>query len=935
MLHLTNRIESSSRPLRLFLSFASFGAVSLFLFALTNTAAAQPGVTYVTNQSPLGVTWNFNDGAAWNGGSVPPDSSSIFIIDAKMDLDLDNRVFGVVSVGTGSTLWLGSNTLTITDYLNNVGTVHAESSTVIFNSTAADNDSGQSTCDGTSVITLNDGQIPSGAVVECGSGDIGAEPNTETTVTGTLSLDGGAVVIYAPFYGGASTLKYNDSYTVSTEWTANEISASTKGVPTHVEVATGASLSFGSSSDNYTCAGNLTVNGSGSLNMGTMSGDLTVTSALTVTGASGAMDMSLMTGDIIVNGNCTIGGVASQSVSLTLPSVEGKGTLDVKGNLTLGESSSNALTISGGEGNISCGGDFDLHTTASEFGNVDFDGNVVQTFDGNKITADKLTVSNTRDASTGTADVIFDADVDITPGGEFDPTDGTVDADGTSDGSTFTMNSDATGTARISTLDDSGAGSDVIGNITFERYIPSVEGNNWLYVGNYVTGQTVADWSDDFGAFNLVFEWDEQAVSSAGGYVASSWSTLTSTDALETINKGYVVLTGGGDSPTLTASGGYNAGDVQTTPLTMASASNLGGGWHVLTNPFPSPIDIATLISENTNFSQVYRYNNSTDNFEVSNTGSIDIGQSFWAQVSADNVAVDFNTTQLTAGTNSFVREFDPLEEAFVGINVSQPDGKFGSTYLQFHEESTTGWEWDFDATHKGSGNWRNPQIFTTLENGHELHINSLGMISDVETIPFAVRSGQEGTVIIELQEETSLPDGFCAVFEDLETGEKAGLGGEPLVVELEPTTTYTDRFVITVLTAPIFEATASHCEGGILHFNGENAALWDVNWEQIGGELTGSGCATGLETGDYDVEAIDPFSQCEVHSNVSIQEVCMGDFNLNGERDITDLLILLVGIQPVDNFEGTFPETDCDCDGAMTTLDLLMFLPQFGANCE
>jgi hypothetical protein len=55
----------------------------------------------------------------------------------------------------------------------------------------------------------------------------------------------------------------------------------------------------------------------------------------------------------------------------------------------------------------------------------------------------------------------------------------------------------------------------------------------------------------------------------------------------------------------------------------------------------------------------------------------------------------------------------------------------------------------------------------------------------------------------------------------------------------------------------------------------------------------------------------------------------------LNGERDITDLLILLVGIQPVDNFEGSFPETDCDCDGVMATLDLLMFLPQFGSECE
>ena len=136
-------------------------------------------------------------------------------------------------------------------------------------------------------------------------------------------------------------------------------------------------------------------------------------------------------------------------------------------------------------------------------------------------------------------------------------------------------------------------------------------------------------------------------------------------------------------------------------------------------------------------------------------------------------------------------------------------------------------------------------------------------------------------------------------------------------------------------MTAPVFEATASHCEGGILHFNGEDAELWDVSWEQVGGELTGSGCVTGLETGDYTVEATDPFTQCQVHSNIAIEEVCMGDFNLNGERDITDLLVLLVGIQPVDNFEGSFPETDCDCDGAMTTLDLLMFLPQFGSGCE
>ena len=85
---------------------------------------------------------------------------------------------------------------------------------------------------------------------------------------------------------------------------------------------------------------------------------------------------------------------------------------------------------------------------------------------------------------------------------------------------------------------------------------------------------------------------------------------------------------------------------------------------------------------------------------------------------------------------------------------------------------------------------------------------------------------------------------------------------------------------------------------------------------------LTGSGCVTGLETGDYAVEAMILFLNVRYTLMFTIQEVCMGDFNLNGERDITDLLVLLVGIQPVDNFEGSFPATDCDCDGAMTTLD-------------
>jgi len=905
----------------------------------TTEAAAQPGVLYVSKIAPPGTTFSFNSGATWVGNAVPPSGSSIQIVEnSVVVLDVDNYTFGVVNVTVGGSLDLGANTVTITDYLVNNGTLTASSSTVVFNSTVADNSSGQPTCDGTSAITFNDVQIPSSAVVDFGSGAIGAEPNTEAYVNGTLSMDGGAVVLYPPFYGGASTLKYNDDYTVSTEWTKNDASASTKGVPTHVEVADGASLSFGSTSDNYTCAGNFTVNGSGSLNMATMSGDLTVTSALTVTGASGSLDMSSMMGDIIVNGNCTIGGVASQSVTLTLPSAEGKGNLDVKGNLTLGESSANALTIAGDEGNISCGGNFTLNTTGSEFGMVEFDGMVQQTFSGNKITVDSLVVSNANSANTGTTDVIFDGDVDIVPGGVFNPLDGTVDADGTADGSTFTMNSDANGTARIATLDNTAGGSNVLGDITFERYFPAVtDGASWLSVGNYVVGASYAEWTSSFGSAPLMFEWDETHVlnSSESSNGASAYSIVNS-GTLEDADYGYLVYTASGATATLSSSGGYNTTDPATS-LTYSS-NGQAAGWHLLTNPYPCPISGSEFLSDNAGlFSRYYAYNNTSDVFETDLTGApatIDIGQSFWVQVSSAG-AVSFALDQLTSGTNSFVRDADPMEQGMIAIRAEQEDGRYGSTLVRFHEESTHDWDWEFDATHKQSGNANNPEIYSVLENGHQLVINSAGSIEAVQSINLAVESGSAGTVSLSMEEGYVMPEGVCGLIEDLETGEVAAIGGDAMVVELEPFQLYENRFILTFMVAPIFEATASHCEGGILHFNGEDAELWDVSWEQVGGELTGSGCVTGLETGDYTVEATDPFTQCQVHSDIAIEEVCMGDFNLNGERDITDLLVLLVGIQPVDNFEGSFPETDCDCDGAMTTLDLLMFLPQFGSGCE
>ena len=951
MSYLMNTLGSCCAPLRKSVFSAAILVCGTFTFlvATPKTALAQTTITAVENTTGTSSLWGAT--TSWIGGVVPVAGDNV-VIPVNRDVALDGNVeVSSLQMSGYGLLWLGSHTLTITNSIeNNSGVFLSETGTVILNSTVADpsNPSPEQTVRGTTPSYFYNLEVASGSFADFGA-DPGVGAGTHCFVDNELKLDGGSVVVNPPTYASNSTLVYSDDYTIGTEWIHSVTSTGTntvggisynneKGIPGNVIVATGATLDFGTSAVSRECTGDLTVNGTGSLDMGTMSNNLTVNGDFEVTGSGGSLDLATATGDVIVNGSCTIGGVASQSVALTMPSAEDMGTLDVKGNLTLGESTANALTITGDEGNISCGGDLAIHSTSSAFGMVEFDsGLAAQTLSGQAITADSLVVDNGLNDNADDSDVTLGVNIDITPGGVFNPIEGSVQINGT-----FTMNSDANGTARIATLADAGATSDVTGNITFERYVPAVtDGASWLSVGNYVVGATRQDWNDSFGSdFHLVFQWDEthttDVTDASNG--ANAWTIISSDAAtLEDSDFGYAVYTSANSNPTLTATGTYNTNNITTASLTKSNNPQQGGGWHVLTNPFPCPIDGGQFISENTNFSSYAQYDNNNDNFSTYTSGSastIDIGQSFWVQVSAAG-AVDFNTTQLTHGSNSFIREVDPQEQSFFGLEVAQEDGKFGKTFIQFHEESTPEWEWEMDATHRHSGKSANPEIYTTLENGHKLNINSMGSMEDVESIALVIESGSQGTVYISMDEEYDLPDGICAVFEDLETGEVAALGGEPLVVVLESKTAYENRFVINFMSAPVFEASASHCEGGILHFNGEESELWDVSWEITGGELSGSGCVTGLVAGNYEVEAVDPFSQCEVHSNVTVSEVCMGDFNLNGERDITDLLVLLVGIQPVDNFEGSFPETDCDCDGAMTTLDLLMFLPEFGSGCE
>lgn len=876
------------------------------LSATTNVSWAQP-TTYITVNTG-GTTQNFDTPGLWSCNCVPPDSASVNIVNASVNMNVD-KVLSTVTIGGGGFITLGSSTVTILDQflVNNSGGVQDDggSSTLKLESTVASG--GFVTIGGDNDATFYNIEVVPGSVVNF---DVGGAGETDVYVSNQLKMGGGSVIVNPPHYTSSSTLLYDATYaTVGAEWTSG--ASSGKGVPHHVKVGGSGSLSFGTTASDYTCTGNFIIDD-----------------------ASGSLDLSSMLGDLTIDGDFTSG--TNTAVTVTMPSVEGKGTVTVGGNMTLNSNT----TWTGDEANLQIGGNLTNNITGTTaFGLLKFNGSTDQDITGNKITVDSLVVAHTANGVQNDTDVDFQADVDITPGGVFNPVAGTTRID---PGYTFTMNSDATGTARIATLRDD-ATSDVDGVITFERYIAAnSDGPSWLSAGNYVVGAKRGDWSTSFGSdFHMVFDWDETHVlvttDAANG--ANAWTIISDTSSdLHNNGIGYYVYTSSGSSPTLTATGTYHTSD-QAVNLTFSNGANQGGGWHVVSNPFASPIDGSQFLSDNGLVSRYYMYDNASDQFKTDLTGApatIDVGQSFWIQVSGAG-DVDFNTTQITHGTNSFLRDVDPAEFGMFGLSLSQSNGLSGHAFVRLHEEATEGWEWELDATRLSSGNPNSPEIYTVLENGHELHINALNFDAlEGLTVPFVIETGSEGSVYLQAASDFQVPEGLCAFIEDAETGERVGYDEElSLLVELDPQTTYADRFALVIMGAPAFEGTSSHCEGGVVHFIGEDAGLWDIEWSNSTGDVDGTGCVSGLEPGDYLFEATNPLNECRTSCNLSIEEVCMGDFNLNGERDITDLLMLLVGIQPVENFEGTFPETDCDCDGTMSTLDLLMFLPQFGNMCE
>ena len=517
------------------------------------------------------------------------------------------------------------------------------------------------------------------------------------------------------------------------------------------------------------------------------------------------------------------------------------------------------------------------------------------------------------------------------------------DPDGTSSGSSsLTFESNALkGTASIGPCSASNFGDGTNQEFTFQRYIPAdPDGSTWVNIGAYVTGTTVADWTAS-NPNMLIFKYNEPNY----GSQSAGWSYLwdASTELLP--GSGYMAMLPQNQDALISVTGPFAIGDVNID-LTFTDDPNQSNetvdGWNLVSNPYPSPVNLEQVLSRVDGVEAYWIYDNSGDGAYITRNdqgvgdapSTLDVGQSFWVKVSA-NQTLTFMESDKVAMANSFIRELDPGFEGAIGLEIANEDAQWCRTFVQFKDGATAAFDPADDTQNYNTTSTQDLRVWTTAESGEKLSIQSVGSLAETPSMPLKITTGEGGIIQFTGYDQDSAPANVCTVIEDTETGERAQLGVDTLTVELPANTQYTDRFILHFTASPSMTWESTACDGLAIELTGETLESWDANWYANDGSATGTGLPYELEDGDYTFEFSLAEAGCLQSLSVTVETACLGDFNLNGERDIVDLLVILAGL-PGGTLGSAFSEeADCDCDGAVTVNDMLTFLTVFATACE
>lgn len=391
------------------------------------------------------------------------------------------------------------------------------------------------------------------------------------------------------------------------------------------------------------------------------------------------------------------------------------------------------------------------------------------------------------------------------------------------------LSSGSTGTAWLD--DFTNPTASYLGNITVQTYVSTGSGLGQRFFGSPVVSGAIQGLDNTYTGYPLgaiiptatcdpnqldanspysnLFEWNEAAAFPTGceqeGWVAISASSNF------VPGRGYSAWVN--DASIVSFTGTPNSGDVSfvTTGVSGSGVPN-ADGWHLLANPFPSPLDVASVI--NSGFTSPQIYDGGSGPFSgtylpaLVSGNSLAVMQAFVAESTTGSTFTAAQADRIAANASWLRPSFAHMLEIMVEGN-SFAD----KTYLYFDFAATNAFD-PYGDTKKRDSDYGQPTLYTS-SNGEQLSLNGLALDNMNTVVPMGLKPGANGSFTLSFDGLASFPNSSLIFLEDKLSGEWINLRENNSYTFDASTTDLQDRFNLH-FTAPI-ELTTSEasCEGG------------------------------------------------------------------------------------------------------------------------
>ena len=259
------------------------------------------------------------------------------------------------------------------------------------------------------------------------------------------------------------------------------------------------------------------------------------------------------------------------------------------------------------------------------------------------------------------------------------------------------------------------------------------------------------------------------------------------------VMEGYEVFSTYSDTREFT--GQPNSGDNQI------NISTSGDGWNFIGNPYPSALNWGSQLtpasgwSRNDAYGAIYYWDNTADgnkgNYAVycpggngisANGGSSVILPSQGFFVKAKKTGSIHVNDQARIHSGKSVQSGNPIPEISTLRLLVKGNTMCDESVLQFNDEATNEFDSEFDAL-KLTGNEQAPNLFTKLDDGTRLSINSLPTSSLAGDIPVGFTAGKAGTYSLAIHGMNSMNPDLPLFLKDTKNNTLINLRTDSIIV--------------------------------------------------------------------------------------------------------------------------------------------------------